>query len=41
MHIPKAETAQLELIPFDAALSAALTPQPDYDIARCLYVPPT
>ena len=41
MHIPKAETAQLELIPFDAALSAALTPQPDYDIARWLYVPPT
>lgn len=41
MHIPKAETAQLELTPFDAALSAALTPQPDYDIARWLYVPPT
>ena len=41
MHIPKTETAQLELMPFDAALSAALTPQPDYDIARWLYVPPT
>lgn len=41
MHIPKAETSQLELMPFDAALSAALTSQPEYDIARWLYVPPT
>ncbi len=39
-HIPKAETAQLELVTFEAALTAANTPNPDYEIAEWLYAPP-
>ena len=39
MHIPKGETALLELVPFDTALKDALTPSADYDTAQWLYVP--
>ena len=39
MHIPKGETALLELVRFDDALAAALAPSPDYDAAKWLYVP--
>ena len=41
MHIPEAPTSQLELVPFETALAAALRPSPDYDCARWLYVPNT
>jgi len=41
MHIPSADTAMLELLSFDDALSAALVPSPDYDVAKWLYVPNT
>lgn len=40
MHIPKQDTAGIEVLPFAEALAAAETPRPDYDIARWLYVPP-
>ena len=39
MHIPQGPTGDLELEPFDQALSAALQPSPDYDVSRWLYVP--
>ena len=39
MHIPSCQTDQLRLVPFDAALEAALAPSPDYDVSRWLYVP--
>ena len=39
MHIPKGDTALLELVRFDRALAAALEPSPDYDITKWLYVP--
>lgn len=39
MHIPKGETALLELVPFDTALENALAPSADYDTAQWLYVP--
>ena len=39
MHIPKGETALLELARFDDALEAALSPSPSYDITKWLYVP--
>ena len=39
MHIPKGNTAQLELVTFEQALQAANTPNPDYDIERWLYAP--
>jgi hypothetical protein len=39
MHIPKTDTAQLELVTFAQALQAANTPNPDYDIERWLYAP--
>ena len=39
MHIPSGDTALLELVRFDQALEAALTPSPDYDITKWLYVP--
>jgi len=39
MHIPSADTATLEILSFDDALSHALTPSPHYDTARWLYVP--
>ena len=39
MHIPKQETALLELVTFQQALEAANTPSPDYDIHKWLYAP--
>lgn len=39
MHIPSVTTDQLELVTFEAALAAANTPNPDYDIAQWLYAP--
>ena len=39
MHIPQGPTGDLELEPFDQALSAALQPSPDYNVSRWLYVP--
>jgi len=41
MHIPRTDTAALEILTFDDALSAALVPSPDYDVAKWLYVPNT
>ena len=38
-HIPKGDTAQLELLTFHDALAAANTPSPDYDINKWLYAP--
>ena len=38
-HIPKGDTAQLELLTFRDALAAANTPSPDYDIQKWLYAP--
>ena len=38
-HIPKGNTAQLELVTFRQALEAANTPCPDYDIEKWLYAP--
>ena len=38
-HIPKGDTAQLELLTFQDALNAANTPSPDYDIEKWLYAP--
>lgn len=39
MHIPKGDTAQLELVTFQQALEAANTPNEEYDIARWIYAP--
>ena len=39
MHIPKGDTAQLELVTFQQALTAANTPSADYDIEKWLYAP--
>ncbi len=39
MHIPSGTTAELELVTFEAALTAANTPSPDYDIEKWLYAP--
>ena len=39
MHIPKENTALLELVTFREALEAANTPSPDYDIHKWLYAP--
>ena len=36
-HVPKGDTAQLELLTFQDALKAANTPSPDYDIGKWLY----
>lgn len=41
MHIPRGDTALLELVRFDDALEAALAPSPGYDVGRWLYVPNT
>ena len=38
-HVPKGDTAQLELLTFQEALKAANTPSPDYDIGKWLYAP--
>ena len=39
MHIPKGSTAELELVTFQQALTAANTPSADYDITKWLYAP--
>ena len=39
MHIPSAQTTQLNILPFDEALGRALQPSPNYDVERWLYVP--
>ncbi len=39
MHIPKTQTALLELVTFQEALKAANTPSPDYDVEKWLYAP--
>lgn len=39
MHIPNGTTAELELVTFQEALTAANTPSPDYDIEKWLYAP--
>ena len=39
MHIPKGNTAQMELVTFADDLKAANTPSPDYDIEKWLYAP--
>ena len=39
MHIPSGSTSQLELVTFAQALTAANTPNPEYDIDKWLYAP--
>ena len=39
MHIPNGTTAELELVTFHDALTAANTPSADYDIDKWLYAP--
>ena len=39
MHIPKGNTAQLELVTFRQALEAAHTPTDSYDVNKWLYAP--
>lgn len=39
MHIPNGTTAELELVTFAQALTAAETPSPDYDIQKWIYAP--
>ena len=39
MHIPKGNTAQLELVTFAQALRAANTPNDSYDIEKWIYAP--
>ena len=39
MHIPNGTTAELELVTFQDALTAANTPSADYDIEKWLYAP--
>ena len=39
MHIPSGTTAELELLTFQEALTAANTPSADYDIEKWLYAP--
>ena len=39
MHIPRTNTAGIEVLPFDEALAEALTPHPDYEVKDWLYVP--
>ncbi len=39
MHIPKGDTAGLELVTFAQALEAANTPNGEYDIQKWLYAP--
>ena len=39
MHIPKGDTAQLELVTFQQALEAANTPCDSYDVEQWLYAP--
>ena len=39
MHIPRSNTAGIEVLPFADALEAGLRPHPDYDVEKWLYVP--
>ena len=39
MHVPKSDTALLELVTFQQALKAANTPNAEYDIQKWLYAP--
>ncbi len=39
MHIPKTQTALLELVTFQEALRAADTPNGDYDVSKWIYAP--
>ena len=39
MHIPKTNTAGIDVLPFDEALAEALMPHPDYEVSDWLYVP--
>ena len=39
MHIPSVTTDKLELVTFEAALTAANTPSQDYDIGKWIYAP--
>ncbi|WP_312281210.1 DUF1643 domain-containing protein [Oscillibacter sp.] len=39
MHIPSSTTGEIEVLSFDAALEAALLPNPAYDADKWLYVP--
>ena len=39
MHIPKGNTAEIELVTFEEALAAANTPSDAYDIQKWLYAP--
>ena len=39
MHIPKGTTAELELLTFEEALTAAQTPSEEYNIEKWLYAP--
>ena len=39
MHIPKSNTAGIEVLPFDEALAEALLPHTDYEVSDWLYVP--
>ena len=41
MHIPKQDTAGIDVLSFEEALAAAQRPQADYDVSRWLYVPNT
>ncbi len=41
MHIPKSTTHEIGVLKFADALSEALLPSPEYDVARWLYVPNT
>ena len=41
MHIPKQDTAGIDVLSFEEALAAAQRPQADYDVSRWLYVPTT
>ena len=39
MHIPRSNTAGIDVLPFADALEAGLRPHPDYDVEKWLYVP--
>ncbi len=39
MHIPTSATTGIDVLPFDVALEEGLTPHPDYDVEKWLYIP--
>lgn len=39
MHIPKSNTACMEVLAFEDALAEGLKPHPDYDVDKWLYIP--